>query len=136
MIITVIVFIAYCCLYFYGIRKIYNNGDFKWLLWSISLVGTFYFLLLFTKIIAEWFEMSNVNYKYLIIEKSAAGVFPEKIYDISKISPFENSTALSYTNNTLSIKDNNNYLNLSISQIYLDFFYQDKEFKGLKKLQI
>ena len=132
-IIAVIVLIVYCCLYFYGIRKIYNNGDFKWLLLAILTAGIFYSPMLFTSQVASWLEISNVNYKYLIIEKSSAGALPEKIYDISKISQFENSTALSYTNNTLSIKDNNNYLNLSISPRYLSFFYQDKELKDLEK---
>lgn len=137
---TISIFIIICITYIlfalgvlYFCEAIYQDGTHKEVsLFSIFLIPIVVFFYSVNDI-ANKFEATNVEYKYLSIEKSALGVLPKEIDDISKISPFENRIVLSYTNNTLSIKDNNNYLNLSISPRYLSFFYQNRELKGLEK---
>ena len=85
---------------------------------------------------AQLFDIGNVEYKSLSIEKSALGALPEKIYDIGKIIPFEGKEVFSYVENNLSIigstkKDQN--LSISISPKYLSFSCVNNKCKDINK---
>lgn len=51
---------------------------------AVLIVGICYSPVLFTSQVASWFEISNVNYKYLVIEKGALGDISDKIYQNGK----------------------------------------------------
>ena len=83
-ILSIIVLLAIYFFYFYGIKQIYDSGDFKYLVLAVLIVGICYSPVLFTSQVASWFEISNVNYKYLVIEKGALGAISDKIYQNGK----------------------------------------------------
>ena len=65
-------------------EKIYSNNDYIWLLLSMLIVASTYSPIVFANWIASWLEISNVSYKYIVIEKSALGAISDKIYQNDK----------------------------------------------------
>lgn len=59
-------------------KDIYNNNGYKWLLASMAIAAPIYSSILLASSISSWLEISNVNYKYLIVEKSVLDALPVK----------------------------------------------------------
>ena len=122
--------------YFKGLEYFYKKNDYKLLLVTVSTVVLVILYLLSSGAILHWLGMTNIEYKYLSIEKSALDALPEKIDDIGKIIPFEGKEVFSYVENNLSIigsnkKDQN--LSISISPKYLSFSCVNNKCKDINK---
>ena len=83
-VLTIIVMLLMLIIYFCVTKATYNNGDYKSFLCVLLLIGLFYSPILFIGQIAEWLEISNINYKYIVIEKGALGAISDKIYQNGK----------------------------------------------------
>ena len=80
--ISIFLVIGFICtppLFLYMSKDIYDNNGYKWLLASMAIAAPIYSSLAFASSIAGWLEISNINYKYLIVEKSALGALPDEI---------------------------------------------------------
>ncbi|MBE9869166.1 hypothetical protein G6W40_01880 [Campylobacter concisus] len=83
----------------YIAKDIYNNKGYKWLFVSMIICVPIYSFLLFANSIAGWLEIGNINYKYIVVEKSALGTFPD---EISKNSTNIGSHKTYYDENKIS----------------------------------
>ena len=105
----------------------------------VSIVTVMLFIIIFNYCsddIAKKFEITNVEYKYLSIDKSALDALPKEINDISEITPFEGQEAFSYIKNNLSIIDSNKKdqnISISISPKYLSFSCANGQCKDMDK---
>lgn len=70
--------------FLYLSKKIYSNNDYRWLLLSMLIVASTYSPIVFANWIAGWLEISNINYKYIVIEKSALGAISDRIHQNGK----------------------------------------------------
>ena len=70
--------------YFKGLEYFYKQNDYKLLLVTVSTVVLVILYLLSSGAILHWLGMTNIEYKYLSIEKSVAGALPEKIFKNGK----------------------------------------------------
>jgi putative membrane protein len=66
-------------IFLYIAKDIYNNKGYKWLLSGMIIFVPIYSSSVLANSIAGWFGIGNINYKYLVIEKSALGALPDEI---------------------------------------------------------
>lgn len=116
-------------------KDIYKENN-ETLVQILIVIVSLFSLLYCPQYAAQLFDIGNVEYKSLSIEKSALGALPKEINDISKISPFEDKEAFSYVKNNLSIIDSNKKdqnLSISISPEYLSFSCANNKCKDINK---
>ena len=65
--------------FLFYMQGFYKAGGYKFILISFIIITPLYLFITITDNIANNFEIANVKYKYLYIEKSVAGALPENI---------------------------------------------------------
>lgn len=117
--------------YFKGLKYFYNQNDYIAPVMAISIIVIVFLSWSSLGSIANWLGMTNVEYKYLSIEKSTLGALPKGIYDISKIAPFEKSQ---FDNNlTMEHGERNNTISYTnVSHKYIQFGCEEKNCNDIK----
>lgn len=94
--------------YFKGLEYFYKKNDYKLLLVTISTVVLVTLYLLSSGAILHWLGMTNIEYKYLSIEKSAVGALPDEISknstNISSLKTYYDEDKISGTVKLYNIK--------------------------------
>mgnify|MGYP002742244249 FL=1 len=130
-----ITYILFALAILYFCEAIYQDGTHKEV--SLSLIFLIPIVVFFYSVndIANKFEATNVEYKYLSIEKSALGALPKGICDITNINLAEENLTILYADNKLTIKDENNNSALfsNVFHEYIKFSCEDNECKNIKE---
>ena len=122
-------------IYFKGFKYFYNNNDFLQFVIAFIIVVFAILSWFVTNEFANKLGIANVEYKYLSIEKSALGALPKEICDITNINLAEENLTISYADNKLAIKDENNNSALcgNVFPEYIKFSCEDNECKNIKE---
>ena len=122
-------------IYFKGFKYFYNNNDFPQFVIAFIIVVFAILSWFVTNEFANKLGIANVEYKYLSIEKSALGALPKEICDITNINLAEENLTISYADNKLTIKDENNNSALcgNVFHEYIKFSCEDNECKNIKE---
>ena len=121
--------------YFKGLEYFYNNNDLIQFVVAFIIVVFAILSWFVTNEFANRLGIANVEYKYLSIEKSALGALPKEICDITNINLAEENLTISYADNKLTIKDENNNSALcgNVFPEYIKFSCEDNECKNIKE---
>ncbi|OSQ25186.1 hypothetical protein CCON61_04360 [Campylobacter concisus] len=121
--------------YFKGLEYFYKKNDYILPVMTISIMVIAILSYFILDMIANRLGMTNVEYKYLSIEKSTLGALPKGIYDISKIAPFEKKPVFSYIDNNLTMEHdekNNTISYTDVSHKYIQFGCEEKNCNDIK----
>ena len=121
--------------YFKGLEYFYNNNDLIQFVVAFIIVVFAILSWFVTNEFANRLGIANVEYKYLSIEKSALGALPKEICGITNINLAEENLTISYADNKLTIKDENNNSALcgNVFPEYIKFSCEDNECKNIKE---
>ena len=121
--------------YFKGLEYFYKKNDYILPVMTILIMVIAILSCFLLGAIANRLGMTNVEFKYLSIEKSTLGALPKGIYDISKIAPFENKPVFSYIDNNLTMEHdekNNTISYTNVSHKYIQFGCEEKNCNDIK----
>ena len=130
-----ITYILFALVILYFCEAIYQDSTHKEVFLSLTFLIPIVVFFYSANDIANKFEATNVEYKYLSIEKSALGALPKGICDITNINLAEENLTISYADNKLTIKDENNNSALcgNVFHEYIKFSCEDNECKNIKE---